>query len=102
MGSKGTLFIGSGVALLAAALIMMPLPLFDALSGRGVRGVALAAGTAFLLAGLGLLVTGLRRRSRNLRTPRTYATQEPTSLDEDRPVNPYALPKSYGAIPPLH
>jgi len=96
------LFIGSGVALLAVALIMMPLPLFDALSGRSGPGVALIAGTVFLLAGLGLLVTGLRRRSRNLRTPRTYATQEPTSLDEDRPANPYALPKSYGAIPPLH
>ena len=102
MGSKGTLFIGSGVALLAAALIVMPLPLFDALSGRGAPGLALAAGIAVLLAGLGLLVVGLRRRSRNLRTPRTYATKEPTSLDEDRPVNPYALPKSYGAIPPLH
>ena len=102
MGSKGTLFIGPGAALLAAALIMMPLPLFYALSGRGVPGVALAAGIAVLLAGLGLLVVGLRRRSHNLRTPRTYATQEPTSLDEDRPANPYALPKSYGAIPPLH
>ena len=41
------------------------------------------------------------RRSRDLKTARTYATREPSSLDEDRPVNPYAIPKSYGALPPL-
>ena len=66
----------------------------------GVTGL-LALGLALLAGGLGLLGVGLHRRSRDLKTARTYATREPSSLDEDRPVNLYAIPKSYGGLPPL-
>ena len=45
--------------------------------------------------------TGYAGVPAELNTARSYATREPSSLDEDRPVNPHALPKSYGAGPPL-
>ena len=64
-------------------------------AGLFVLGVALLAG------GLGFVGVGLYRRSRDLRTARSYATREASSLDGDRPVNPYGIPKSYGAVPPL-
>jgi len=46
------------------------------------------------------IAAGLHKRSRNLRTARTYDTREPSASDADRPVNPQALLNSYGALPP--
>ena len=57
-------------------------------------------GLGLLVGGLGLIALGLHKRSRNLPTARSYDTREPSSSDEDRPVNPYALPNSFGALPP--
>jgi hypothetical protein len=104
MKTKGTLFIIAGLACLAATVVILPTPAFEVLSAKAGPGTAalFAVGTTFLLAALGLTSTGLRRRSRDLRTARSYDTQEPASRDGDRPVNPYELPKSYGAVPPLH
>jgi len=47
------------------------------------------------------IAAGLHKRSRNLRTARNYDTREPSASDADRPVNPQALPNTYGALPPL-
>ena len=79
------------------------MPLFEVFSGIAGQGamVMFAVGLGLLLAGLGFIAVGLRKRSRNLRTPRTYDTREPSSSNEDRPVNPHAVPQSYGAVPPL-
>ena len=103
MKPNGTRQIVAGSLALAAALFVLPTPLFQVATGSADAGVAglFVLGLALLAGGLGLLGFGLYRRSRNLKTARTYANREPSSLDEDRPVNPYAVPKSYGAVPPL-
>lgn len=102
MKSNGTRLILAGSAALAAAVFVLPTPLFQVATGRADAGAAglFILGLALLAGGLGLLGLGLYRRSRDLKSARTYATREPSSLDEDRPVNPYAIPKSYGALPP--
>lgn len=102
MKSKGTWQIAAGSVALAATLFVLPAPLFQVASGDADAGVTalFILGLALLAGGLGFLGYGLRRRSRELNTARSYATREPSSLDEDRPVNPYGLPKSYGAVPP--
>lgn len=103
MKSNGTRQIAAGSLALAAAIFVLPTPLFQVATGSADAGAAalFVLGLALLAGGLGLLGFGLYRRSRDLKTARTYATREPSSLDEDRPVNPYAVPKSYGAVPPL-
>ena len=103
MKSKGTWQIAVGSVALAATLVVLPTPLFHVASGSADAGATglFVVGLALLAGGLGFLGYGLRRRSRELNTARSYATREPSSLDEDRPVNPYELPKSYGAVPPL-
>ena len=103
MKSKGTWQIVVGSAALAATLFVLPTPLFHVASGSADAGATglFILGLALLTGGLGLLGYGLFRRSRDLNTARSYATREPSSLDEDRPVNPHAIPTSYGAVPPL-
>jgi hypothetical protein len=103
MKSKGTWQIAVGSAALAGTLFVLPTPLFQVASGRADAGATglFILGLALLAGGLGILGYGLFRRSRGLNRARSYATREPSSLDEDRPVNPYAVPKSYGAVPPL-
>ena len=103
MKSNGSRHIVAGSLALAAAFFVLPTPLFQVATGSADAGAAglFILGLAPLVGGLGLLGFGLYRRSRDLNTARTYATREPSSLDEDRPVNPYAIPKSYGAVPPL-
>jgi hypothetical protein len=59
-----------------------------------------AVGLGLLVAGLGFVAVGLRKRSRNLRTARTHDTREASSSNEDRPVNPYAVPNPYGSVRP--
>ncbi|WP_346925487.1 hypothetical protein [uncultured Arthrobacter sp.] len=103
MKSKGTWQIAVGSSALAAVILVLPTPLFHVASGNadaGVTGLFLL-GLALLAGGLGFLGSGLFQRSRELNTARSYATREPSSLDEDRPVNAYAVPQSYGAVPPL-
>ena len=103
MKSKGTWQVAVGSAALAATLFVLPTPLFQVASGKADAGatVLFILGLALLAGGLGVLGYGLFRRSRDLNTARSYTSREPSSLDEDRQVNPYAIPKSYGAIPPL-
>ena len=102
MQSKGTWQIAVGTIFLAATVFTLPMPLFEVLSGSAGQGAAavFVLGLVLLAAGLGLVAVGLYKRSRNLRTARSYDTREPSSSDEDRPTNPHALPHSYGALPP--
>lgn len=102
MKSNGTRLIVAGSLALAAAVFVLPTPLFQVASGRADAGATglFMLGLALLAGGLAVLGVGLYRRSRDLKTARTYATREPSALDEDRPVNPYAIPRSYGAVPP--
>lgn len=103
MKSKGTRQIVAGSLALAATIFVLPTPLFHVVTGSAdaeATGLFIL-GLALLAGGLGSVGFGLHRRSRDLKTARSYATREPSSLDEDRPVNPYAIPKSYGAVPPL-
>lgn len=103
MKSKGTWQTAAGGVVLAVTLFVLPTPLFQVASGRADAGatVLFILGLGLLAGGLGLLGYGLFRHSRELNRARSYATREPSSRDEDRPVNPYAVPKSYGALPPL-
>ena len=103
MKSKGTWQVAAGSAALAATLFVLPTPLFQVASGSADAGATglFILGLALLAGGLGFLGHGLFRRSRDLNRARSYATREPSSPDEDRPVNPYAMPRSYGAVPPL-
>ena len=102
MQSKGTWQIAVGSIFLAATVFTLPMPLFEVFSGSAGQGAAavFVLGLALLAAGLGLVAVGLYKRSRNLRTPRSYDTREPSSSDEDRPTNPHSLPHTYGALPP--
>jgi len=102
MKSKGTWQIAVGIISLAATVFVLPMPLFEVVSGIAGQGaVALfVIGLGLLVAGLGFVAVGLLKRSRNLRTPRSYDTREPSSSDGDRPVNPHAVPNTYGALPP--
>jgi len=103
MKSKGTWQVAAGSAALTATLFVLPTPLFQVASGSADAGATglFILGLALLAGGLGFLGHGLFRRSRDLNRARSYATREPSSPDEDRPVNPYAMPRSYGAVPPL-
>lgn len=102
MQPKGTSQIAVGSTFLAATVFVLPMPLFEVFSGiAGEGAVALfILGLGLLAVGLGLVAVGLHKRSRNLRTARTYDTREPSASDADRPVNPHALPNTYGALPP--
>lgn len=102
MQSKGTWQIAVGSIFLAATVFVLPMPLFEVFSGIAGQGavVLFVLGLGLLVGGLGFVAVGLHKRSRNLRTARSYDTREPSSSDEDRPVNPHALPNSYGALPP--
>ncbi|CAH0128053.1 hypothetical protein SRABI26_00148 [Arthrobacter sp. Bi26] len=102
MKPKGTWQIAVGSIALAATVFVLPMPLFDVFSGIAGQGaVALfVLGLGLLVGGLGFVAVGLHKRPRNLRTARSYDTREPSSADEDRPVNPHAVPNTYGALPP--
>lgn len=102
MHSKGSWQIAVGLALLAATVFVLPTPLFEVSAGVAAQGalVMFVVGLCLLVGSLGFIAVGLVMRSRDLRTARSYDTREPSSADGDRPVNPYALPKTYGAIPP--
>ena len=103
MKSSGTWQIAAGSLALAATIFVLPSPLYQVVRGSADTGATglFILGLALLAGGLGSVGFGLYRRTRNLKTARSYATREPSSLDEDRPVNPYGIPKSYGAVPPL-
>ena len=102
MKSKGTWHIVAGSLALAATIFVLPTPLFQVATGSADAGATglFVLGLALLAGGLGSVGIGLYRRSRDLKTARSYATREPSSSDEDRPVNPYGIPRSYGAVPP--
>ena len=94
MHTKGTRrLIGGGIALVATIFIL-PTPLFEVFNGttEGLTMVLFVLGAALLLGGLVLVVTGLRLRSRDLHTPRNYDTRQPTSQDDDRPIDSHSMP----------
>lgn len=101
MKPKGTWQIAVGIIFLAATVFVLPMPLFEVSSGIAGQGAVplFVLGPGLLAVGLGFVAVGLRKRSRNLRTARSYDTREPSSSDEDRPDNPHALPNTYGAFP---
>ena len=102
MQSKGSWQIVVGLIILAATVFVLPMPLFEVSSGNAGQGavVMFVVGLGLLAGSLGFIAVGLHKRSRNLRTARSYDTREPSSSDGDRPVNPHALPNTYGAVPP--
>lgn len=102
MQSKGTWQIAVGLIFLAVTVFVLPMPLFEVSSGIAGQGAVtlFVLGVCLLTVGLGLVAVGLHKRSRYLRTARNYDTREPSASDEDRPVNPHALPNTYGALPP--
>ena len=102
MKSNGAWQTAVGALALLATVFVLPSPLFHVASG-GTDAAAtglFVLGLALLAGGLGLTGYGLFRRSRDLSRPRSYGTREPSSVDGDRPVNPHAIPPSYGAVPP--
>ncbi|RKR12740.1 hypothetical protein [Arthrobacter oryzae] len=102
MQSKRTWQITVGSILLAATMFVLPMPLAEVFTGIAGQGAAVmfVVGLGLLVGGLGFIAVGLRKQSRNLRTARTYDTREASSSNEDRPVNPYAVPNPYGAVRP--
>lgn len=92
--AKGLIETAIGILTLFASVFVLPLPLYEIASGRAGDGSMLPVivGLAVLLCGLVLLCRGLLKRSRDLRTPRTYDSWEPTPSDRDRPENPYQVP----------
>jgi hypothetical protein len=94
--AKGLIETAIGILVLFATVLVLPLPLYEIASGRARDGsiVLMVVGLALLLCGLVFLCRGLLKRSRDLRTPRTYDSWEPTTLDEDRPENPYQMPSA--------
>ncbi|WP_026553213.1 hypothetical protein [Arthrobacter sp. H20] len=94
MQTKGTRrLIGGGIAL-AATIFILPTALFEVVSGtaQGAAVVLFTLGAILLVGGLYLVITGLRKRSRDLRTPRSYDTRQGTTKDEDRPVDGHSMP----------
>ncbi|WP_247041572.1 hypothetical protein [Arthrobacter rhizosphaerae] len=92
--AKGLIETAFGILALFASVFVLPLPLYEMASGAAKNGsvILLILGLTILICGLVLLCRGLLLRSRDLRTPRTYDSWEPTTLDRDRPENPYQLP----------
>lgn len=103
MRSKGFWQITAGAIALAATIFVVPTPLYQVATGSAGAGATglFVLGLALFAGGICSVAWGLLRRTRDLKTARSYASREPSSVDEDRPVNPYAIPKSYGAVPPL-
>ena len=66
MQSKGTWQIAVGLILLAATVFVLPTPLFEVFSDSAGQGAAVmfAVELGLLLAGLGFVAVGLRKRSR--------------------------------------
>lgn len=95
MSSHGKLLLIGGTSLVAA-LFILPTPLFEVFSGRadGAAYVLFAVGALLLVEGLALVTMGLRNRSKDLRTARTYENREGSTSDEDRPANPHDYPSA--------
>lgn len=87
------LLVLSGLAF-AACVLILPRPLVAVAGGEADAGttVLFVLGLFLLADSLGLLAVGLRLRSIDLNTPRSYGNREATGSDEDRRPNPYELP----------
>lgn len=85
--------IGGSVALVATIFIL-PTALFEVFTGttEGATIALLVLGAALLLGGLFLVVTGLRLRSHDLNTARSYDTRQATTQDDDRPIDSHSMP----------
>lgn len=94
--AKGLIETAIGILALFGSVFVLPLPLYEVVSGRAGDGSMppMIVGLALLLCGLVLLCRGLLKRARDLRTPRTYDSWEPTPSDRDRPENPYQVPSA--------
>ena len=87
------LLVLSGLAF-AACVVILPRPLVAVAGGEADAGttVMFVLGLVLLADSLGLLAVGLRLRSRDLSTPRSYDNRDATGLDSDRKPNPYDVP----------
>lgn len=97
MNARGTLQISLGGLLLFGTLFVLPSSAYDVGSGQAsdVAVALFVIGLALLGGGVVLLSIGMVRRSRNLRTARTYDTREPSIPDPEHPNNPYAPPAAF-------
>ncbi|MGW9415176.1 hypothetical protein [Arthrobacter cupressi] len=87
------LLVLSGLAF-AACVVILPRPLVAVAGGEADAGttVMFVLGLVLLADSLGLLAVGLRLRSRDLSTPRSYDNRDATGLDSDRKPNPHDVP----------
>jgi hypothetical protein len=87
------LLVLSGLAF-AACVLVLPRPLAAVAGGEADAGttVLFVIGLVLLADSLGLLAVGLRLRSRDLNTPRSYGNRELLAADDDRKPNPYEPP----------
>ncbi|MBG6179117.1 hypothetical protein [Arthrobacter sp. CAN_A1] len=74
MQTTGTRRLVAGSAALAATLLILSTTVFDVINRTALEAsiFLLATGAALLSGGLFLLISGLRARSRDLNTVRTY------------------------------
>lgn len=89
------LLVLSGLAF-AACVLVLPRPLAAVAGGKADAGttVMFVLGLVLLADSLGLLAVGLRLRSRDLNTPRTYDGRDGLASDADRQPNPYDMPSA--------
>ncbi|MBG6179118.1 hypothetical protein [Arthrobacter sp. CAN_A1] len=94
MHSTGTWRLVAGGIALVATIFVLPTALFEVFNGTAEGGtIALfSVGAVLLLGGLSLVITGLRMRSRDLNTARSYDTRQATTQDDDRPIDSHSMP----------
>jgi hypothetical protein len=97
MNAKGALQISLGGLLLLGTLFVLPSSAYDFVTGKAADGVValFVVGLVLLGGGASLLFIGVVKRSRDLRTARTYDTREPSIPDPERPENPYTPPAAF-------
>ncbi|MHA7277006.1 hypothetical protein ACX80O_10855 [Arthrobacter sp. Hz1] len=94
MNTSGTGRLIAGGIALVATIFVLPTALFEVFNGTadGATISPFTVGALLLLGGLFLVITGLRMRSRDLNTARSYDTRQATTQDDDRPIDSHSMP----------
>ena len=94
MHSTGTWRLVAGGIALVATVFVLPTALFEVFNGtaEGATIALFTVGVVLLLGGLFLVITGLRMRSRDLNTARSYDTRQAATQDDDRPIDSHSMP----------